>query len=758
MRSVASALVSTTALSIAMIAAASPAFGQASTSPPPSSNTSETNPSQETTPPVQPETGLQDIIVTAQRRSERLQNVPISVTAVTAATLAASGVTTTQDLSLVTPGLSIPQAAGSTQPHIRGIGSSANGPGLEPPVATYIDGVYIAAAPAALLTLNNVDRIEVLKGPQGTLFGRNATGGLIQVITKDPSQKPTMALNLSYGNYKDITADAYVAGGLTSMLSADLAIRYEHQGDGWGRNLTTGNETGDLPHDFAARSKWLFAPSEDTTFRLSLDYESRETRRDTQHIDNQYPATFNNAFFGGPFPQGRTYDINSDIDPENRLEAGGTSLQINQNLSEAVALQSITAYRETKYEIFFDLDLIPRPFIAADTFARDKQFSQELQLSSRGTGKLNWVAGVFYYDASDRAAPGHLILGAASPLTGAPVPIDVYVRDNQKTKSVAGYAQATYEILPATHLTLGGRYTYEQRKFQGVTGQYAAGMLIATSPSPAPGTPSTRNFNNFSYRIALDHKFGPDILGYVSYNTGFKSGGYNTFLPSNAPFSPEKLKAAEVGVKSELLNRHLRVNAAGYYYDYSNLQVGRFIDGNEAIVNAAKARLYGADLDAELLLFKGFLLNGGFAYNHSKFTSFPNADFVVPVGNCTPPPGGICPGSAAGNRLPFAPETTFNLGANYSVNFNFGRVILNSNYYRTSRYFAAPDNVGYQPAYGLVNASVEWVDPEGRLSVKAWGKNLGKTVYTVSLIEANQGLVAGLGAPRTYGVTLGYRF
>jgi len=173
--------------------------------------------------------GLEEIVVTAQRRSERLQDVPIAVSAASAARLDAVNIQSSQDLVLITPGLTIPQTSGYTQPHIRGVGTSANGPGIENPVATYIDGVYIASAPGSLLTLNNIDRIEVLKGPQGTLFGRNSTGGLIQVITKDPNETPSLAANVGYGNYQDVTTDLYATAGLGRNLAADVALRYEHQ-------------------------------------------------------------------------------------------------------------------------------------------------------------------------------------------------------------------------------------------------------------------------------------------------------------------------------------------------------------------------------------------------------------------------------------------------------------------------------------------------------------------------------------------------
>ena len=713
-----------------------------------------------TTAPDPSSVGVEEIVVTAQRRSERLQNVPVAVTAASAARLEAAGISNTQELSFITPGLSLPQTGGYTQPHIRGVGSNTNGPGLEPPVATYIDGVYIAAAPAALLTLNNVDRIEVLKGPQGTLFGRNATGGLIQVVTKDPKQDPSMAVNLSYANYQDVTADAYVTGGILPNLAADLAVRYENQNKGWGTNLATGNPTGNLPHDFAARSKFLWDISADTQIRLAVDYEDRISRRDAQHLGGQYPGTFDNPFFGGPFPKGGIYDIDSTVDQENTLKSGGASLQINQNVGDHLAVQSITAYRKSRYDFLLDLDGTPANLISLFGRAKDQQFSQELQVSTRDTGPLKLVGGLFFYFADDRWEPLLIRFGPSVVSPVPNVPTTIVTQDRERTDSLAGYAQATYEIFAGTNLTLGGRYTYERKRIDGTLGFQVAGATVSSAsiPDPALGIPSSVNFRNFSYRVALDHKFGSDILGYVSYNTGFKSGGYNLAVPSNPPYLPEKIGAAEVGLKTEFFNHHLRINGAAYHYSYTNIQVGRYIDNNESIFNGARARVYGADVDAEVVLTRGLSLNGGFAYTNAKFTSFPGADSIVPVAGCTPPPGGVCPVDARGRRLPFAPTTTFNLGGDYKVQLGVGTFALSATYFRTSSYFSNPDNVAFQPAYDLVTASLSWTDNTDHLSIKVWAKNIGNTIYTTGLAEASYGEVKSFGAPRTYGVTLGYKF
>jgi iron complex outermembrane recepter protein len=721
----------------------------------PATKSAQTSPSGSSLPTDQ----VQEIVVTAQRRSESLQDVPIAVTAVTAARLEAVGIQTTEDLDEITPGLTVPQTGGYYQPHIRGVGTSSNGPGIENPVALYIDGVYVADPPSSLVTLNNIDRIEVDKGPQGTLFGRNATGGLIQIITRDPQPTAHLDADVSYGNYQDVISRLYATDRLTSDLSADVALRYEHQGDGFGHNFFDGSDVGTLPHDLAARTKFLFEPSSATQARLTLDYEDRDSTRDIQHLGTQYPGTFNNPFFGGPFPQGGPYDVNINQPFESTLQAGGAALQINQDLGVA-KLESITAYRKSVYFFVLDLDLTPVPILAAPSHAHDEQLSQELHISGKNLDKLTWTAGLYYFYSKDGWHPFDVDFGptVVSPVPG--VPVVSRTSNDQITNSAAGYGQATYEIVEDTNLTLGARYTYERKTVDGTETLFVNGAPVSVTPYPTPGLgiPTSSDFDKLSYRIALDHKFGSALMGYVSYSTGFKSGGYNLTVANNPPYKPEDIKAAEVGVKSELFDRHLRVNVSAFNYLYDNIQVGQYLDNSEIITNGAKAKMYGADIDAELAVAGGLTLNGGFSYIHDRFTQFADADFIVPVGSCVPAPGGVCQGSAAGKELPYTPTTSFNLGGDYKWMLPIGAITLNANYFRSGSFYGAPDNVAVQQAYDLINASVKWSDQGDHLTLGVYGRNLGNTTYVTSLIEGAQGEVISRGLPRMYGVSIGYKF
>lgn len=692
--------------------------------------------------------------MTAQRRRERLQDVPIAITAVSAARLAAVGITSSADLGTVTPNLSLTQVAGTIQPRIRGVGTNFSGPGVENPVATYVDGVYIASGTASLLTLNNIERVEVLKGPQGTLFGRNATGGVVQVITRDPANKPSTSVDLTYANYRTVTANAYLTTGLGTNIAVDLAVRYEHQGEGWGTNLFNGRDVNRTDHDFAARSKLLFEPSEATSIRLAIDYADRKAN-DPQIAVPGYRVTFNNPFFGGPYDLGGPYDVNNDVDADNRLRSGGLSLQVNQDLG-SVSLQSITAYRKTKYVFDLDLDLIPRALLSCCGTVRAEQLSQELQLSSTGSGPFKWVAGVYLFAAKDEYDPVSISFGApVSPVPG--VPFEIRYENAVKTRSAAAYGQASYEIADRTTLTLGGRFTYEDRRISGTQSSVVAGALRPTS-LPVPGIPAKIDFERFNYRVSLDHKFSPNILGYVSYNTGFKSGGYNLNSSANAPYLPESIEAAEVGLKTQLFDRRLRFNIAAFRYEYSNIQVANFTNGTTLIGNGAAAELYGVDFDADLAIGSGFSVNGGLGYIHDRFTSYPDAPFFPGFGGCTARPGSFCTQSAEGNKLGQTPTWSYNIGGNYRTTLGSGSLNFNVLYSYTSRWFASADNFAFQPKLGLLNASVLWTDASDRLSVRLWGRNLTDEVYANGLLEANQGVVRHIGAPLTYGATLGTKF
>ena len=694
---------------------------------------------------------LEEIVVTAQRRAENLQDVPIAVTALTASALQASGVQGTLDLPTVVPGLQMPESSGYVTPHIRGVGTAAFGAGLENSVAIYVDGVYYASAPASIFDLNNIAQVEVLKGPQGTLFGRNATGGLIQVITADPSQDFHGHASVGYGNYQTATGNVYVTGGITSGIAADLSLSYSRQGQGYGRNFFNGEDVYQDDLNYNGRSKWLFTLDDETSMHVTLDFE-----RDLgSQLASTREAPGTHLVFGPP-TLGGPWDTNEDYQPFNDFKGYGVSDRIDHDFG-AAQLMNIAAYRKSQYSIGFDADLTP---LAIETIApltdNEHQFSDELQLKSATGQRLTWVGGLYYLQATGGYHPSQVLLGGplAIPLGPPPAPslTAIAIVGDQKTTSVAGYGQASLEIEPNTKATLGVRYTYERRELDaqefGFAGPVPLGAL-------SPAVSDERRYYRPTWRFDLDHRFDENIFAYLSYDRGFKSGGFNVGVPGDKPFEPEVLDAYEIGMKTDWWDHRVRLDPSIYFYEYKNIQVSHYVLGQVGYYNGAAAQLYGLDLDGEAKVTQNLTLRGGIEIEKTKFTSFPDALIATQL-----PTGGtdIHTGSATGNDLPFAPKGTVNTAADYRTPLPVGSVDWNVTYYYNNGWFASPDNILRQPAYSLVNASATWSAPQDLYSVKFWGSNLTNKAIASTLNSSAISSIVQYQAPRTYGVLLTARF
>jgi iron complex outermembrane receptor protein len=685
---------------------------------------------------------LDEIVVVAQRRPERLQEVPITVTAVSAQALQAAHVTNTADLVNVVPGLMMPTSAGYTLPHLRGVGITAIGPGIENSVALYVDGVYRGVSSSANTGLNNIAQVEVEKGPQGTLFGRNATGGLIQITTLEPTPGFSGSAKAGYANFETASGDLYVTGG-TDVLAGDVAVQWTHQGEGWGTNLATGQDVNRMDLNLSMRSKWLFRPVDGTKLTLTLD--ETQTRNSMVALRNY--QNVKNAFYPGGFASLPTFDVNDDAQPLRRLMEQGISLQLDQDLGFA-SLVNTVAYRNNVYRYNVDFDLGPSPYSLNDARQADNQLTEELQLLSRNIGSFTWVAGMYLYNAHDGYEPQNLYFSgpAVNPLKPITHIID---QAEQRTHSVAGYVQATQALPGDNKLTLGLRYTTETRALVGVQ----TGYLRGVTPVTLANVDTSIDTHTPTWRVAFDHNFAEDVLGYVSYNRGFKSGGYNVVAPVLPPYAPEKLDAYEVGLKTQFLERRLTLNTAAFYYNYNNIQVSRFVNGSPQVYNGGKATLYGLDSDVTLKVTEALTVTAGIELEHTEFKDFPNADFFL---SC---PGGypaVCSMSATGKQLPQAPNASGTVNIDYRVSLMEGDLHFNLNEVANSGYYYAPNNEYRQSAYGLLSASIGW--SRGFYSMSLWGKNLTNYIYPLSVNQAPTAVAAAYAAPRTFGITLGAKF
>jgi iron complex outermembrane receptor protein len=684
------------------------------------------NPARAQTPPASPATpkqpapqansAVETVVVTAEKRRVNVQKVPIAITALSAKTLAAKGITSTADLSAAVPGLIINNAANVGNPYIRGVGSNLFDPSSEQSVAIYVDGVYIAAPEANLFALNNVERIEVLKGPQGTLFGRNATGGVIQIITKDPSQTPYAEASVGFGSYDTVTSSLYATGPITSTLAGDIAVQYANQGQGYGTNFTTGAPTfREAIGNIDARSKLFFRPQDGTKITFSIDYA-----HDVETNAYQKPQGAVSPFTGAGYPG--AYNADEDLNSRNRVNTGGVSLTLNQDLG-FMDVVNIASYRATDVVYPFDDDVSPLPIADVILIDHAHNISEELQLVSKAGGWLKWLLGSYYFKG-----------------TGAypEVYIDntLQVSDKQITESESGFGQATATVFD-TNFTAGLRYTNEDQNFYE-----SAPELYRTSQS----------VDRLTYRLAVDREIVQDVMAYVSYNRGFKSGGFNLLAPGNT-FKPEILDSTEVGIKSEFLDNHARLNLDAFYYNYQDIQVLIPVLGGTIVGNSAAAHIKGVEGDLTVVPLDGLTINASLAYLDGRYRDDPNDGPIASDGAVLPPI------NAAGRHTPNTPPVTASVSANYLVDTQYGTFSPSGSVVYNDGYYWQPDNRLIQPAYTLVNASVLWTHTNGKYSVQLWGKNLAQATYYIARIAA-----AGIGdaqeqaPPRTVGVTLKVRF
>lgn len=675
--------------------------------------------------------GIQDIVVTAQRVGESLQKVPIAVTALTADAISDRGITGSSALEAVVPNLSMSRIGGVNQPFLRGVGSDGAGGFDEKSVATYVDGFYIAAPSSTQLSFNNIQRLEVLKGPQGTLFGRNATGGVIQVVTKDPTQDPHAEFDVGYGNYSTVDANAYVTGGIAQGLAADLAVQYHNQDDGFGTNLITGRDVY-KDRTVSVRSKWVYTG--DTT-KITL-FGSYDKGRSCGFCLQFQPGS---AFVAGAGPLGR-YDVRMTEEPYFVTKNIFAGLRIEQELGFATFVSS-TLYGDNNLEYYSDIATQSPPYVSVlgvVTRETAKEYAQEFQLLGE-SGPLKWQVGtyLFRYDYN-----------IFQPFDGAafsPVPGPFITQSDGRKDSVSVYGQGTYALTDELKFTAGIRYTYDKVETTNSKIDFQNAGIVNFADRKITSKKPT-------WRLALDYQVTPDILTYVSYNRGIKTGGLSVNDFASSGYSPEQLDAYEVGLKANLFGRAVRFNAAGFYYDYKNLQVSIARANAAVILNAATARVYGLDVDLEVRPVKNFSVSVGLGLLDSKYIKFVGAPSVSLGGV----PSVV---DASGNRSINSPKISGSATATYEIPTSVGDFRVSGTVTHKGKAYPTPDNHNPYPEYTLVNALIGWTSSDGKLGAELWGRNLtNRTYYAIRVPIAGFGQTQVASPPRTYGVRLKAKF
>jgi len=734
---------------------------------------------------------LEEIIVTAQKREQSLQEVPISVTAIGEQAIQEGKITGVQDVALETPNFTMTQFnIGEPQYYIRGIGNSLDSAGSDPAVATFIDEVYIGRSAGTAMDLYDLDRVEVLRGPQGTLFGKNVVGGALNIITKRPTQEFEAKLGATVGNFSQTVLRGFVNGAITDNVSGKLSFS-RRQRDGYVDNVIDGEEYHD-EDNFSARGQLLFTVSDATEVLVGFDWTTDDQAgncRNVNNLDKNDPLGL--AVFYPPVIAATTGgDVRkcaSEAEAFQERDAFGALLRVDHDFANST-LTSITAYRETDYAWLEDLAGMPlgaTPFNLTDSAQEDAdQISQELRLASAGGGAIDWLVGGFFM-TEDVDRRERFVGSFGAPLAAQGFNLlngDVSFNQVNETTSTAAFGKIDWHLSDRLTWSIGARYARDEKEIQqgvenfedpafdsavlsailGVPVELVVlgipmngpGELIAFINSGDPSvlntpysTTADEDWSEFVPSTNVSYQFNDDGFVYFTAARGYKSGAFisqtTTAQAAATPLDPEIATNYEVGVKSEFMNNRLRVNAAVFRMDYEDLQVFR-LDGSLLVAANAEATSQGLELDATALVTDNWVLNVNYGYLDAEYDQFISGgqDFT-------------------GNRLPRAPENSYSITSNYTFNLAGGSSVdFNLNYAYQDDFFHDPSNANGsgEDGYGLLRAGLTWTSATGNWDVTAWGKNLADEEYRTHTIISNiAGTVDLWGMPRTYGLTLNYR-
>ena len=694
--------------------------------------------------------GSGDIIVTAQRQEQRLQDVPISVSAFSAEQLRANNIETVQDIAIRTPGLSVSAVDPiNTNFAMRGIGSApgiSQNAGGDPSVVVFVDGVYAGRGGTPDLDALDLERVEVLRGPQGTLFGKNAIGGLVQFVSRKPSAENSFYFESGYGNYNrfSVIARGNMAMSDKVFLSAGVSTK---QRDGYEFNETTGHDVNDQ-HLTTGRLAVRFLPTESLDIVLRADVSTQNQKGNPRHNN------CDRSFAGGIHCVGINPDprvVNAYTDGFIRRNIEAYSAEVNLDLPFGT-LTSLTAARKVDFSFetpFFSNPVNPPAQIESTDFGTEdnNQFSQELRLSFDALGgRLKGQTGVYYLKESNNRVQGQIqqFPTPASSGTGL-YPQSVNAR------SVAVFGQVDLEIVPSLTATVGARMTWERK-----SGRFA-GFKIDSGPGVPPPLGSaagydvtaSQDWKAFTPRFALNWKASDDLLLYASVARGYKSGGFQglsgTAAGASTPYDPEFAWSYEAGAKTDWLNRRLRINVSAFQTDYSDLQISQLVPLCCVVVsNAAKARIRGAEAEVVARPAAGFQIDGSYAYLDAKFIEY------------------SIPGQAyTGNRLPRSPRHKFNVGGQYETALGDLSARLRVDYSWVDDAYFEASNIPQQlwPQYDNLDARLSLSGPGDRWELSVWGKNLTNELVPtyVTYFGPFRQILTPYAPPRTYGATLAFR-
>lgn len=695
-------------------------------------------------PPPRP-VALDPIVVTAPRRSLPLEEAPMAVSVFPGAELDAAGVGDTMDLQHLEPSLVFKTNSRFGQPYIRGVGSDLISIGADPSVATFVDDVYQARPVSAFQDLYDVERVEVVKGPLGTLFGRNATGGALRLFTKSPGPELEADGDFTYGNFDRARLRAAVNVPLVDERLFARVSGLWSEGDGFSENVFLDEDLDDVDL-WSVRGQVLALPGESFELHLRGDF----TRQDDSRSLAPYPdpdCCANLGIASGGIVPDDPRETTSDVSNHVRFTSWGASADVSWRGSE-FALTSITAFRRTDWTQILDPDLTNAPISSNTGDEQSDTWSEEIQLSYDAGGRFTGLLGLYFLHED-----GSQDLVLELPL--------LFVRNQPsgdvETEAFALFGEGRVQLTPRFAASAGLRWSHEQREQDFV--QVVSDPFGAIGPAGGGTLRSEdrESWNVFTPRFVLEFAPRDGLLAYFSASRGFKAGGFNTsaFQPA---FDPEYLWAYELGFKANLADGRARVALAAFWYDYDDLQLltlapGAPVGAFPIVINAGKATLRGLEAELQTRPWAGLDLRASVAYLDAHFDEFVSLDPNNPADDP----------DRSGDRLPQAPELSATVRASYTWSLGrWGSLTLGGDSSYRSRMWFNPwqDSEVRHGSYALLGARLELAGREGRWSVAAFGRNLTDELYAENVIRQDPlvGKLTFWGAPRTFGVEFAGRF
>lgn len=714
---------------------------------------------------------LEEVVVTAQKRAQSMQEVPLAVSALAGDSLQSLGISNPTDLSSVIPSLDLATQTGAVTMSIRGVSSPIQSNVQDDsPIPLYLDGTYQSKPGAMLALFQDIERIEVLRGPQGTLYGRNATGGAINVISKRPVDEREFSVDATVGNYDARSVQAVANMPLIRERLAMRVVGSFNAHDAYERSLVRGVAPADGADEWASRVSlaWQVSDALEALFRYT-HYEFDDTGASREEISNEFPGSpVLPAFrFTPPPPQNEPRVVARSVEPELEIELNSFALELNWQLSERWALKSLSGHSE--YDFFVLRDQNERPGLPPDLeqvlfFPVDTKWtSQEVNLTYTNPARYTLQTGLYYF--TEKGTKKVVIEPQDVLPANLFTPVAFFDQD-AKITSYAAFGQLSWMFLEDWELTAGLRYSDDEKSgaqlltisanSDRVVPGKNTGLVFAEIPTPHRKVKS----DSLDYMVGVSWRMTDEVMLYGKVSSAYKAGGFNFVAdPSLVEYQPEEITAVEFGLKSDLIDDRLRLNGSFYYYDYDNLQITQILQNTQVVQNSNNAVMKGLEIEMEARPAKFWSLSGFLTYLDSEYKEGILQEPVANFGVANPV---TVPVDIGGNQVMLAPEWSARISLTYKRPVaDIGTMSIGASVYWQDDMSVRPQGFPNDivEAYTRTDLVGRFDHQGGHWYVEAFARNLeDETVLEAKEVSFDASHVVHFRPPRTYGLNVGFRY